>query len=143
MSSRQLQTIPWTFFQTNGVGLTNLSQNDDVIVSDPIPPGFRGFVRDINVIFTTSGNEVLAFEKISKGGGRTRFADTITANTNGSFDLVLGAGDKVAIVITTTGVGVLDIVWDGEIQEVGFPRIAPPQRPLLIDEIGIGEGGGL
>ena len=138
----QLQTIPWTFFQTNGVALTNLAQNADVIVSDPIPSGFRGFVRDINIVFTTLGDEVLALEKISKGGGRTRFADGITTTTNGSFDLILGAGDKVAIVLTTTGVGVLDIAWDGEIQEVGFPAIIKI-HPFVIDEVGIAAGGGL
>ncbi len=138
---RQLQTIPWSFFQSNGVGLTNLSQNDDVIISDPIPPGFRAFVRDVNVIFTTTGGTI-AFEKVSKGGGRTRFAAAITANTNGSFDLILGPGDKVAIVLTTTGVGVLDITWDGEIQEAGFTGLIK-QEEFVIDEAGIAAGGGL
>jgi len=140
---QQLQTIPWTFFQTNGVGLTNLSQNNDIIISDPIPSpsGFRGFLRDVNTIFTTSGGTI-AYEKISKGGGRTRFAAGITANSNGSFDLVLGAGDKVAIVLTATGVGILDITWDGEIQEAGF-RDLIKLEPFVIDEIGIAAGGGL
>jgi len=138
---QQLQTIPWTFFQTNGVGLTNLSQDDDVIVSDPIPSGFRAFLRDVNTIFTTSGGTI-AYEKISKGGGRTRFAAGITANSNGSFDLVLGSGDKVAIILTSTGVGVLDITWDGEIQEAGFRELIKLE-PFVIDEIGIAAGGGL
>lgn len=138
---RQLQTIPWTFFASNAVGLTNLSANDDVIISDPIPPGFRGFLRDVNVIFTTTGGTI-AFEKVHRSGGRSRFAANITANTNGSFDLVLGQGDKVAIVLTGTGAGVLDIVWDGEIQEQATLELIKLE-PSVIDEVGFAAGGGL
>jgi len=54
----------------------------------------------------------------------------------------LGAGDKVAIILTATGVGVLDITWDGEIQEAGFRELIKLE-PFVIDEIGIAAGGGL
>ena len=108
---------PHTFFSSNGVALTNLSQNDIVIRSDPIPQGMRGFLRDVNTIFTTSGGTI-AYEKVTSSGTAVRFAAAITANSNGSFDLVLGAGDMVQIALTSTGVGVLDITWDGEIQRV-------------------------
>jgi len=138
---RQLQTIPWTFFATPGVALTNIAQNADVIISDPIPPGFRGFLRDVNTIFTTSGGTI-AYEKVHRSGGRTRFAAAITANSNASFDLVLGQGDKVAIVLTTTGSGVLDITWDGEIQEQATLELIKLE-PFVIDETGIAAGGGL
>jgi len=138
---RQLQTIPWAFFASTGVGLTNIAQNADVIVSDAIPPGFRGFLRDVNTIFTTTGGTI-AFEKVYRSGGRARFAADITANTNGSFDLVLGQGDKLAIVVTTTGSGVLDIVWDGEIQEQATLELIKLE-PFIVDEIGIATGGGL
>ena len=138
---RQLQTIPWTFFSSNGVGLTNLGANDDVIISDAIPPGFRGFLRDVNTIFTTSGGTI-AYEKVHRSGGRSRFAAGITANSNGSFDLVLGQGDRVAIVLTSTGSGVLDVVWDGEIQEQATLELIKLE-PFVIDEVGIAAGGGL
>jgi len=32
--------------------------------------------------------------------------------------LVLGGGDRVQIKLTTTGAGVLDVTWDGELQRV-------------------------
>jgi len=139
---RQLQTVPWVFFQSTGVGLTNLSQNDDVIVSDAIPPGFRAFLRDVNTIFTSTGGTI-AYEKIARSGGRTRFAAGITANSNGSFDLVIGPGDRVAIVLTTTGAGILDITWDGELQESTGALELLKTEEFVIDEIGIGAGGGL
>ena len=139
---RQLQTVPWVFFQSTGVGLTNLSANDDVLVSDAIPPGFRAFLRDVNTIFTTSGGTI-AYEKISRSGGRTRFAAAITANSNASFDLVLGPGDSVAIVLTSTGSGVLDVVWDGELQESRGALELLQKEEFVIDEIGIAAGGGL
>jgi len=138
---RQLQTIPWTFFASTGVGLTNLGANADVIISDAIPPGFRGFLRDVNTIFTTTGGTI-AYEKVHRSGGRTRFAAAITANSNGSFDLVLGQGDRVAIVLTSTGSGVLDIAWDGEIQEQATLELIKLE-PFVIDEVGIAAGGGL
>lgn len=95
----------------------------------------------MNTIFTTTGGTV-AFEKVYRSGGRARFAAAITANSNGSFDLVLGQGDRVAIVLTATGVGVLDIVWDGEIQEQATLELIKPE-PFVIDEVGIAAGGGL
>jgi len=140
--SSQPNVIPWTFFSSNGVGLVNLSAGDDVIVSDPIPTRHRGFLRDVNTIFGTSGGTI-AYERISSSGGRTRFAAGITANSNGSFDLVMGAGDKVAIVLTSTGSGVIDITWDGELQELPFPSTRFKEPPFIIDEAGIAAGGGL
>ena len=133
--------IPWTFFNSSSVALTNIAQDGDLIVSDAIPQGHRGYLRDVNTIFTTSGGTI-AYERISTSGGRTRFAANITANSNGSFDLVLGAGDKLAIVVTTTGSGVVDLTWDGELQELPFPS-KRFDEPFVIDEIGVGAGGGL
>jgi len=137
----QLQTVPWSFFSSSGVALTNIAQNADIIISDAIPPGFRGFLRDVNTIFTTTDGTI-AYEKVYRSGGRTRFAAGITANSNGSFDLVLGQGDRVAIVLTTQGTGVLDITWDGEIQQQGSLDVLRAE-PFIIDEIGIALGGGL
>ena len=108
------QIIPYVFFDTTDIELTNYSTDDVVIQSDKVPIGFRGILRDVNTVFRNTGG-TLAYEKVSSGGGRIRFAAAITATSNGSFDLVLSPGDSVQIVITTTGTGNIDVVWHGEL----------------------------
>lgn len=117
MSLQRNEVKPFSLFESNGVALTNYSQNDIVITSDPIPENHIFKAQDINTIFTTSGGTI-AFEKISRSGGVTRWAAGITANSNGSFDLMLMPGDRLRIVLTSTGVGVLDILWHGELQRI-------------------------
>ena len=115
MSLQVNETKPFTFFESNGVTLNNYSDNDVVITSDQIPNNHIGRLTDVNTIFTTSGG-TLAFEKVSRSGGVTRWASAVTSNSNGSFDLMLMPGDKLRIVITSSGNGVIDILWHGELQ---------------------------
>jgi len=112
-----MQIIPFSFFSTNGLNLVNYNANEIIIKSDQIPQGFIGRLKDLNTIFTTSGG-TLAYEILHKSGGVTQFAANRTSNDNGSFDLVIGEGDRLAIKITATGSGVVDIVWHGEIQRL-------------------------
>jgi len=112
-----MQIIPFSFFSTNGLNLVNYNANEVIIKSDQIPQGFIGRLKDLNTIFTTSGG-TLAYEILHKSGGVTRFAANRTSNDNGTFDLVIGEGDRLAIRITSTGSGVLDIIWHGEIQQI-------------------------
>jgi len=115
------QIIPYVFFDTTDIELTNYSQDDVVIKSDKVRIGFRGILRDVNTVFRNTGG-TLAYEKVSSGGGVTRFAAAITATSNGSFDLVLSPGDSVQIVITTTGTGNIDVVWHGELIPVNVVK---------------------
>jgi len=117
LSLQSNETKPFSLFESNGVTLTNYAQNAVVITSDPIPENHIFRAQDINTIFVTSGGTI-AFEKVSRSGGVTRWAAAITANSNGSFNLMLMPGDKCRIVLTSTGSGVLDILWHGELQRI-------------------------
>lgn len=111
------KTIPFSFFSTNGVNLVNYNANEYVMKSDIIPRGFIGKLKDLNVIFSTSGG-TLSYEVIHKSGGVTTFAANRTANDNGSFDTVVSEGDRLAIKITSTGSGVIDVLWHGELTQI-------------------------
>ena len=107
----------FSFFESNSITLNNLAQNAVVIESDAIPTGHIARLQDVNTIFTTSGG-TLAYEKVSRSGGVTRFAASITSNSNGSFDMMFMEGDRARIVLTATGNGVIDVLWHGELQRV-------------------------
>jgi len=116
LSSQQI--IPWVFFDSNNIELDNYvaaADNTNVVLqSDKIPQNFRGILRDVNTIFRSSGGTI-AYEKVSSGGAVIRFAQGISATSNGSFDLVLSPGDSVLIRLTADGTGNLDVVWHGEL----------------------------
>lgn len=129
-----MKTIPITFFSTNGISLNNYSANDVIIQSDATPQGHIRKLKDLNTIFTTSGG-TLAYEVLHASGGATRFADNRTANDNGSFETVVGQGDRLQIVLTATGTGVIDVVWHGEDVQV---REVNQDNVLTISEFGDG-----
>ena len=108
---------PYSFFASNNVSLANYSANDLVLVSDPIPSNHWAKLTDLNTMFTTAGGTI-QYEILHKSGGSTIFAKDRTANDNGSFNTGLLPGDKLAIRITATGNGVLDVLWHGEIKQV-------------------------
>jgi len=112
-----MQILPFAFFSSTGINLVNYNANEVVLKSDTIPDNFIGRLKDLNTIFTTSGG-TLAYEILHKSGGVTRFASNRTSNDNGTFDLVVTEGDRLAIRLTSTGSGVIDVLWHGEIQQI-------------------------
>ena len=132
----QIEEYPWTFLNTTRP-LTNYSQNDEVAISDVLPVGYIGVIQDIAIIFTTGGGTV-AWNIKHASGGTTRITSSISStNTTGTANIVLGQDDKIQIVITTTGAGVIDITFSGKIRKTVVPSSAFPQIPINL----VGTGG--
>ena len=131
----QIEEYPWTFLNTTRP-LTNYSANDIVVESDVLPVGYIGVVQDIAIIFTTAGGTV-AWNIKHASGGTTRITSSISAtNTTGTANIVLGHDDRIQIVITSTGVGVIDVTFSGKIRKSTIPSSAFP--PVQTNVVGTG-----
>lgn len=113
------QEEPWDFMSTTQT-LTNFTAPIVVVQSDFVPPGYVGILKDLNVIFTTTGG-TLRFQIQYAGGGVVIFTSGITANQSGQASLILPSGSRFQIVITTDGSGVIDVVWHGFIRKFKIP----------------------
>ena len=130
--SQSTEEIPWTFINTNGIPLTNYSANDIVIRSDVIPVGYIGIVRDVAVMFTTAGG-TLAWGTRFASGGVNRWTQNVTTNTTGTANIVLGHDDRIELIITSAGVGVIDVTFSGVIKKQIIPGIVfPIVQPSLV-----------
>lgn len=130
MSLNPEQVIPWSYFSST-FPLSNVGANAIVCQTDRVPVGYIGILREINVIFTTSGG-TLAFETKQASGGAVRWTASITSNTNsGNGSLILGAGEAFQIVLTSTGTGVIDVTWQGYLQRQVVPGAV--FKPVNID----------
>jgi len=107
------RNIPWMLFQDT-YALTNYGSGVTVITSDKIPDGFIFIAKDTNTIFTTAGGGV-TFRIITRGGKRTNYTGEFTSTSTGLNNLVLEQGGRVQMFVSTTGVGVVDLVWHGEL----------------------------
>ena len=129
MSLNPLDIIPWSY-QGGTFPLTNYGANAIVCSTDTVPVGYIGILREINVIFTTGGG-TLAFETRQSSGGTVRWTASITTNTNsGNGSLILGTGERFQIVITSTGAGVIDVMWQGYLQKATPPGLAFSPVPV-------------
>ena len=85
-----------------------------------------GVLLDANVIFTTAGGGV-RFQKRHKSGGFTIFTDNFTTTTTG-INALVSAGDRIEVALSSTGVGVIDILMHGKLirtklaKELGLSR---------------------
>ena len=132
----QIEEYPWTFLNTTRP-LTNYSANDIIAESDVLPVGYIGVVQDIAIIFTTAGGTI-AWNIKHASGGTTRITSAISAtNTTGTANIVLGHDDKVQLVVTTAGVGVIDVTFSGKIRKTAIPSAAFPPIPVNL----VGTGG--
>jgi len=96
--------------------LTNFSANAIVAESDPLPAGMIGQMIDSSIIFTTSGGTV-ALQIKRSSGGVIRFTDTFTSTATGLQGFSMSAGDKLQLILTATGSGVIDLNLHGEIKQ--------------------------
>jgi len=105
----------YNFMVGSNVGLTNYSAGDIIIRSDPVPFGFVGIIKDIDLAFTTNGGGI-AFEIVKGGSSVIRFSTEFTATTNGAFSKFIGPGDSLQVVLLTTGAGIVDFDVSGLLQ---------------------------
>ena len=119
--------IPWTFMSST-YQLTNFSSAPATIVeTDSVPPGYIGVLSDIATIFTTAGGTI-AYDIVHPSGGTTRWTAGITSNNTGTSSLVIPTNAKFRITVTTAGVGVIDVFWNGHLRPYKIPEIAFRQR---------------
>jgi len=118
--------FPWSFIETTSA-LTNYTTAGDIIYrTDKVPFGFMGVLLDANVIFTTAGGGV-RFQKRHKSGGFTIFTDNFTTTTTG-INALVSAGDRLEVALSSTGVGVVDLLMHGKLirtklaKELGLAR---------------------
>ena len=110
-----VDSFPWSFLETS-VQLTNFSTTGVVLArSDPVPIGFIGFVREADIVFTTTGGGVF-LQVRHPSGGVHRVTQNYTGTSSG-FVFIVQAGDRIELVLQATGAGVIDLVLQGEIQE--------------------------
>ena len=104
---------PWEFIATTRP-LTNYATVGDIVArSDAVPDGFMGVLEDANVIFTTAGGGV-RFQRRHRSGGFTIFTDNFTTTTTG-INAICSSGDRIEIALSSTGVGVIDLILHGKI----------------------------
>lgn len=114
-----VQQIP-TSEEWNGINdtvyLTNFSANQIVFKSDKVPPKMKFIVNDMGFIFTTAGGSVILARYLNDGSIK-RLTGAISASTSGVSGIVLNEGERFAIILGSTGVGVVDIYTDGILKE--------------------------
>lgn len=120
MSSRATEERPWQFFASS-YPLTNFSQGDIVFQSDRVPQGTIGVLRDLSLIFTTSGGEIDLQIK-SKSGGTVEFLDSISTSQTGTSSVILPEGARFQAKLSVTGNGVIDVSWSGFIKNKPFAK---------------------
>ena len=119
----------FSFVNTGGLTLTNFSSADNVVyISDGVPTGFKGIVKDLGIIFTTSGGSVYIARR-SLSGSDLRITDNISSTATGLGGIVLDEGEKIVIKIGSAGSGVITIYSDGEVKEK--PTATQLFRPIL------------
>jgi len=111
------QTIPFSFFDSQDVTLTNYAIGDVVLESRKIPEGFTGIVKDNDTVFTTPGGSVDYVIKRAAGGSKV-FRNAVSSDDSGFINKNLRTGDRIQIILNATGVGVLDLVWDGILKKI-------------------------
>ena len=102
--------------QTDNIALDNSVATATVWESDKVPPGKTVIVRDIGVIFTTTGGSV-NFSKRSISGGLIRITSTMTASDENIGYVILNEGETLALVLTVDGTGIVTILAHGEIKD--------------------------
>jgi len=112
MSSQQTF---WDFL-SGTYPLTNLGANAIVASSDALPPGMVGQMIDSSIVFTTAGGTV-ALQIKRASGGVIRFTDTFTSTATGLQGFSMSPGDKLQLILTATGAGVVDLNLHGEIRQ--------------------------
>ena len=110
------QTIPFSFFDLQGVDLSNYDMGDVVAETRKIPAGYKGIIKDNDLIFTNTGGKVNYVIKRASGG-ETIFRQGVFSDDAGFVNKVLKSGDKVQLILHTVGTGVIDLLWDGEIKK--------------------------
>jgi len=95
--------------------LTNLGTNAIIAESDPLPAGLIGQLIDASIVFTTAGGTV-AIQVKRAGGGVIRFTDTFTSTATGIQGFSIASGDKLQLILTATGAGVIDLNLHGEVK---------------------------
>lgn len=122
----KLDQIPFSFFSSQGVNLSNYAIGDIVAESKVIPEGYTGIIKDNDTIFTTTGGK-LDFIIKRASGSEIKFRKGIFSDDSGFINKILKEGDRVLIRLNDIGTGVVDIVWDGELKQV---RHIIPESPL-------------
>jgi len=101
---------------TDNIALDNYTSTIAVWESDKVPPGKTVIVRDIGVIFTTTGGTV-NFSKRSISGGLIRFTSDVTDSDENLGFVVLNEGETLALVLTSDGVGIVTVLAHSEIKD--------------------------
>lgn len=126
---------PFSFFNYEEVNLQGYSAvNDVVLESLPIPEGFKGIIKDNDVIFTTTGTAKLNYVIKRASGSSAKFRQGIFSDDSGFINKILHEGDRVQITIHTVGTGIIDAIWDGEIQQIrriDRRNTSPPEEDEL------------
>ena len=117
MTMERLISIPFSFFDAKKISLTNHVIGDTVLSSQKIPEGFTGIIKDNDTIFLTSGGS-FDYVILRASGGKSTFRQNVSNDDSGFINKILREGDRILIVLKTAGVGVVDLVWDGELKQV-------------------------
>ena len=110
-------TIPFSFFDSQGLSLSGYAIGDVIAESSKIPEGHTGIIKDNDTIFTTTGGKIDYVIKYTSGA-EAIFRKGIYSDDSGFLNKLLKAGDRILIKLNDTGVGVIDVTWHGDLTKV-------------------------
>jgi len=113
----KLDTQPFSFFDAQGVALTNYSVGDVILESSKIPEGHTGTIKDNDTVFDTAGGSLDYFIRYASGQ-ETKFRKGVSSNDSGFINKLLKEGDRVVIKLAGTGSGIIDVVWHGDLKQI-------------------------
>ena len=112
----------------DAVTLNNFTSPTVVYESDKAQTGKTIILRDLGVIFTTSGGTV-NFSKRMASGSLVRITGDATGNDERLAHVSFSEGESLALVLTSDGVGIVTILGDSEIKDNYPPSFF--ERPIV------------
>ena len=110
-------TIPFSFFDSQGLSLSGYAIGDVIAESAKIPEGYVGTVKDNDTIFEGQGGSIDYLIKYASGG-EAKFRSKISSDDSGFVNKLLKTGDRVIIKLAAAGDGRINLIWHGDLTKV-------------------------
>ena len=105
------QTVNTAIDINRGVGTV-------VYAGSPVPIGFKGTAKDINVNFSTVAGTVILVKLDAQNNILADLVRGIAASQSGIGSVVLQEGEKLGISIQVQAAGIIGVYFSGEIKKV-------------------------